>query len=155
MTEQKLLDAVQAMHADPRAWCMFRGLKTGTGFGNGCQQELDAWAISCWSSAGEKSRITYEVKLSRSDYFRELKDPPKRKLGLMLSNFFYFVTPAGLVKPEELPPECGLIEVTDGKAKKTVIAPRRDSYPPPWTFLASICRRVQSAENGSGVSHRS
>jgi len=48
-------------------------------------------------------RVCYEVKTSRGDFLSELKQPLKRRLGMRYSNEFYFVTPAGLVKAEEIP----------------------------------------------------
>ena len=48
-------------------------------------------------------RICYEVKTSRADYLDELKHPLKRRIGMRYSNEFYFVTPADLVKPAEIP----------------------------------------------------
>ena len=55
-------------------------------------------------------RICYEVKVSRADYFGELRHPLKRRIGMRYSNEFYFVVPGGMLSPDEVPAECGLIE---------------------------------------------
>jgi hypothetical protein len=39
-----------------------------------------------------------------------MKHPLKRRIGMRYSNEFYFVMPAGLVSPAEIPAECGLVE---------------------------------------------
>jgi hypothetical protein len=57
-------------------------------------------------------RVCYEVKTSRADFLFELKRPLKRRIGMRYSNEFYFVTPAELVTPSEIPPECRLLVVT-------------------------------------------
>jgi len=87
--------------------------------------------------------IAYEVKVSRSDFLVEMKKPTKRKLALFYSNLYYFATPKGLIRPEELPPECGLIELQDnGRMRIAVEPPWRECHPPSWHFVASIARRV-------------
>lgn len=122
----------------------FPHLRTGTGFSKDCEQELDAWAMQLW---GEKHRITFEVKISRSDFQVEIKKPIKRRIGLMVSNEFYFVTPKGMLKPTEIPIECGLKELwEDGRIHTIVAAPYRDTPPPTWRFLGAVCRRIAREE---------
>ncbi len=125
-------------------WVYFSNLRTGTGYSKGCEQELDGWCMQLW---GEKHRITFEIKISRSDFLAEIKKPLKRRLGLLLSNEFYFVTPKGLLKQGEIPIETGLLELCeDGRVQKIIDAPFRDSSPPTWNFTASLCRRIVREE---------
>jgi hypothetical protein len=81
---------------------------------NGAQgsfnQRLDAFALNSLPHTAMK-RICYEVKASRADFFCEMKQPLKRRIGLCYSNEFYFVTQAGLLDASEIPVECGLIEI--------------------------------------------
>lgn len=67
---------------------------------------LDGWAMNkSWSNAC----ITgYEIKVSRGDF---LKDE-KWSAYLPLCNKLYFVCPYGLIAPEELQPEVGLMWVS-------------------------------------------
>jgi len=76
-----------------------------------------------------------------------MKDPKKRKQGLLLSNQFYFVAPAGVIKLEEVPNECGYIEITD-KHKIKIIkeAPMRVCKDPTWLFVSSLARRTSKNE---------
>jgi len=161
MTEignHEILAALAMRHSPPERWAFFRELRIGTGYGKGVEQRLDAWAMSLWPSTGQ-NRFAYEVKISRGDFRREIKQPLKRRMGLLYSNYFYFATPSGLLKPEEIPPECGLIEVEpvelddwhrarwpkgqpEVRAVVKVPAPHRDTAPPGWMFLASIARRA-------------
>jgi hypothetical protein len=85
-------------------------------------------------------RICYEVKISRSDYLSEMKHPLKRRLGMRYSNEFYFLTPAGMLQPSEIPVECGLIEVQGGFPVVKVPAPWRETPGPTWQFVASMIR---------------
>jgi hypothetical protein len=147
LTEKAILDLLQFQYnRNTDQWAFFPQLRTGTGYGKDCNQYLDAWCMQLW---GEQARITFEVKISRSDFLLELKSPVKRRIGLLLSNEFYFVAPKGMIKPAELPIECGLKEVIDGDRIVTrIAAPWRDTSPPTWHFLASIARRTVKEEKG-------
>lgn len=125
-------------------WLFVCELRTSTGFTRDMQR-IDALAIHLWPSAQYK-REAYEVKLTRSDFLREIKQPQKRKLALLYSNTFYFLAPQGLIKPAELPVECGLREVRpDGIVETTVWAPHRDGHAPTWGFMLSVLRHQQAA----------
>lgn len=65
-------------------------------------------------------RVAYEIKVSRSDFRNEIRRPEKRASGVALSHQFFFATPPGLVRRDELPPECGLVEVTPGGEVKVI-----------------------------------
>jgi len=130
-----------ANYAGTDAWVYYEELETDTGTKR--ERRLDAWAMHLWPSTNYK-RITFEVKISRSDFLREIAAPQKRKLGLLYSNLFYFVTPAGLVKAAEIPAECGLIEYeADGRSRVIVAAPWRDTDRPSWGFMAAAMRQAQ------------
>lgn len=143
---QDILDALRALHPAEQ-WAFFRELRIGTGYGKDSDQRLDAWAIHFFPSEHCK-RVAYEVKVSRSDFRREVRAPLKRRWALLLSNEFYFAAPAGLIKPDELPPEAGLVELDapDGRVRRVVAAPWRDTPPPTYRFLAGICRRAPEHE---------
>lgn len=128
------------MNGNAPSWVFFTELRVGTGFGPGAEQRIDAWAFHCWPSRREA--VAYEVKVSRSDFLAEMNNPAKRKAALLYSNRFYFVTPVGLVRADELPPEAGLIEVDDVGSRVVVEAPWRDPYPPSWAFVGAIARRA-------------
>jgi len=56
----------------------------------------------------------FEVKVSRSDFVGD----GKWQAYLHNFNFFYFVTPPGLIKPSELPPEIFLLEFSHEERDK-------------------------------------
>lgn len=88
---------------------------------------IDVFAQRFWRHGPGFQRVAYEVKVSRSDLLAELRRPQKRSLALELSNRFYFATPPGLVRPGELPEECGLVEVKNGRSRAVVPAPVRQA----------------------------
>jgi hypothetical protein len=166
---EELLDIVQsALHASPSEWLFFRELRVGTGRRNNNAQRVDAFALNCLPHLAMK-RVCYEVKVSRADFLGELRTPLKRRIGMRYSNEFYFVTPAGLVDPSEVPAECGLIEAGratphewralqrrhggffhyDAAAQQYCLviipAPWRDTPGPTWQLAAALVRNQRYA----------
>lgn len=106
-----VVDALRRRH-NHEEWAFFTEIAPHTGWAG---RWIDALAMNLWHS-NKYFRISYEVKVSRSDFLRELKHPGKRQWALKLSNEFYFAAPKGMIKPEELPEEAGLIEITQNGA---------------------------------------
>lgn len=104
-----------------------------------CQgaRRCDLWTISANSSAGFKARA-YEVKISRADFRRD--NAIKQREARLFSDQFFYVTPAGLIKPEEVPDWAGLMEYRDGAFKTVVPAPYRDKDAPTWELVVSLIR---------------
>ncbi|MEM4379105.1 MAG: hypothetical protein QXL01_00260 [Thermoplasmatales archaeon] len=128
-------------------WAFFEELRIGGGFGKDSEQRFDAWAICYFPSKRNVSKC-FEIKVSKTDFLSEIRNPKKRRAGLRLSNEFYFVTPEKMLKVEEVPVECGLLEVTElGNMRVVIPAPFRDIEPPTWLFVSSICRREMSKES--------
>lgn len=145
-----ILAGLRKLHP-PREWAFFEEMRVGTGFGAQAEGRIDAWAMPLWPSQANL-RTAYEVKISRSDFAREVAQPRKRRMALHLSNCYYFATPPGLVRPEELPVEAGLVEVAEnGKMEIVVPALIRDTCPPSWRFVASLCRHIAAEEGKPGA----
>lgn len=120
-------------------------LATGTGFMHGEPNRIDAFHMADVPSKGFL-RTAYEIKKSRADFLREIRAPLKRRAALRVSNQFFFATTRGVAKSEEVPLECGLLEMDDNGHMLTVVnAPHRDGNPASWAFFASFARRVQRA----------
>ena len=147
MTAKDVLDILETRYQPPR-WSFFRELRLGSGYGgknNKWERRIDAWALDCYPSSGLK-RIAFEVKVSRSDFLAEMRQPEKRLPAMEVSNEFYFVAPVGIIQREELPEHCGLIEVDEEGLHWRCFAAHRDCAPAPWRFVASLTRRVLRAD---------
>lgn len=78
---------------------------------NSTHLRLDAWAMAkSWS---KPFTWGYEIKVSRSDFLGD----DKWHLYLPYCSHFYFVVPAGLVDPSEVPENAGLIYVSQTGTK--------------------------------------
>lgn len=81
------------------------------------KRTFDAMAVNLWPSRGLVIEV-FEVKVSRSDWRRELAKPDKAEDAARVADRFTVVAPVGCVKDGELPPGWGLLEVHgDGDAK--------------------------------------
>src|SRR3954449_10410367 len=81
-----MLDVLEiALHCQKTEWLFLRELRIGTGHRHHELQRLDAFALNCLPHLGMK-RVCYEVKASRADYFGEVKNPLKRRIGMRFSN---------------------------------------------------------------------
>lgn len=110
---------------------------------------FDAVAINLWPSKGLTIEI-FEVKVSRSDWLRELKDPDKAGAALKLADYFSVVATAGIVKREELPEGWGLLEAGFEKLRRSVkpkrITPATRFFEPiPRGFVVGMMRSLPGA----------
>lgn len=67
---------------------------------------IDAVVFSLWESKG-LSRFAFEVKISRSDFIRELRNPLKHQWVMECFHELWFVAPQDVIQLEELPPNIG------------------------------------------------
>jgi len=96
-----------------------------------------------------------ECKASRSDFLADAGKPWRRVPELALGDFRYYLAPAGLIRPDELPEYWGLVEVSNGNAfgdivRRKVQAVRfeRDAegLRRELALLVSALRRMQTRE---------
>jgi hypothetical protein len=76
----------------------------GTGMYQG--HWIDVAVFHMWPSSG-LLRSAFEIKISRSDFLRELQYPNKYKWVQDSFHEFWYVAPQGVIKREELPANAG------------------------------------------------
>lgn len=111
-------------------------------------RSADAIAMSLYPSRGLRLH-GFEIKVSRSDWLHELKQPDKSVPLQRYCDHWWIVTPADIVKDGEMPPTWGhLILKGNGLncATKAPALPRE-----PWApeFLAALLRRAHEARERS------
>lgn len=116
-TEGELLQLLDRRHAKSGnggsgEFAFLTHVRNDGGFN--ASRTFDAVAVSLWPSRGYAIDV-YEVKVSRSDWLRELKDPAKSEAAWEIGDRFWIVATAGVVDHDELPPGWGLIEAYGGK----------------------------------------
>lgn len=125
-TEASVTAALRRWHevdsgAVPR-WAFMAQVRNDSGFS--ATRTFDAVALDLWQS-GNHALTVYEVKVSRSDWLRELKRPDKTAAALAVADYFAIVAPRGMVRSDELGRGWGLLEVDDAGRVRTKRKPAR------------------------------
>lgn len=95
---------------------------------------------------GNAFTVLVECKTSRADFFADAKKPFRKMPSLGLGGFRYFLVPAGLVKPDELPAKWGLIYAYPSGQTRGVVHPLLMAHDKRKAFLFGQDERNTGAE---------
>ena len=131
---------LRARYAPP-AYVYFEEVRDATGFFS--LRTADSVAMGVWPSRGLLLE-GFEIKASRSDWRRELKNPKKGEGVLSYCDRVWVVTTSrGLVHDEEVPPLWGIIEPRgNGLAMRREAKVNPDRHELDRLFFASLMRQA-------------
>ncbi len=143
--KQKSETILQALRHHFTSWgrcnVVFPELRLGSGYSDIAQRRIDLFMISA-----EKGNYTtaFEIKVSRGDFLKDIKDNLKQRGARLYSTNFFYVAPKGLLKPEEIPVWAGLMEYDfeEQEFRTIVPAPLSSRNTPSWGLVCSLVRRV-------------
>lgn len=141
----EVMALLRAQYPAERGWAFFEEARNSPGFPRQVRS-ADGIALGLWPSLGLEL-LGFEVKVSRSDWRRELKDPSKAGEFQKWCDRWWVVAPAGIVERAELPPTWGLLEVPEKGRKRLVVsvpAPKLEAQPLDRRFVAALVRQVQT-----------
>ncbi len=139
-TEPELVAMLAKRFAAP-AWAFLSQVRNGTGWQRSVRT-ADALAMGLWPSRGLELH-GFEIKVSRSDWRRELKAPEKaEEIARFCHRWWIVVSDEGIVADGELPPAWGLLAPRGGKLVTVQEAPLQEAQAPDHTFLAAILRNA-------------
>lgn len=119
--------------------------EVGNDTGTRVTRHADAVAIGIWPSTGHQIH-GYEIKISRGDFLNEMKQPEKSWPVMRFCHRWTLLTPPGLIRVDELPPNWGL-QTYDGRVLRTVKqAPLMQPEPLSAGFVAALVRRAGEAD---------
>lgn len=161
-TERMMLDLLAARYSvdngnGPR-YVFAEHVRNVSGFGGTAASEYlgreprlrtaDAIAVDLWPSSGNLVH-GFEVKVSRSDWLTEMRDPTKADAIRRYCDHWWLVVPVAEIARDGVPEGWGLLAVgSDGRLRVRTQAPRLDREPMPPTFVASLLRAaVRTAQN--------
>jgi hypothetical protein len=121
------------------AWAYFTEVRNQTGYSRGTIRSADAIAMSLWPSRGLLLH-GFEVKASRADWLRELREPGKADDFIRHCDHWWLVTEPGVVEAGELPKTWGHLERRGSKLVQKVAAPNLEPEDCSPTFLAALLR---------------
>lgn len=142
-----ILEALTKQHTHwgkSRSNIIFPELRLGSGYCGVAQRRIDMFVIS--SAAGNVT-TSFEIKVSKNDFKHETD--LKQRGARLYSNYFYYVTPKHLLKPEDIPVWAGLWEldiddyIQNGRLFREVVpAPLHPKAMPSWGLICSMIRHV-------------
>lgn len=136
--------ALRARFCSPE-WAIFFEVADGTGMNQ--RRWADAVAMNMYPSRGLEIH-GFEIKVSRGDWLRELKNPEKSSTVQQFCDRWWIVAPKELIKPGELPPTWGHYDVTPaGVIRQMVAAPKLEALPTTRAFMAAMMRRAGGVDD--------
>ena len=148
-TEADVIDALERRYSaaagNGRRYATAYGVRSHAGFD--ARRTADFVAMDLWPSGGLRLH-GHEVKVSRSDWLRELKDPSKAAEFIPYMNCWWLaVSDQRIVRPGELPDDWGLMAMRGTDLAVVKSAPKRDAKPLTASRVAALLRAVaQTAE---------
>jgi hypothetical protein len=115
-TEAEMLDLLERSLAKPGnggagEYGFMRHVRNDSGFN--ANRTFDGVSVGLWPSRGHDIHV-YEVKVSRSDWKKELAKPDKAEDAAKIADRFSVVAPRGVVELSEVPATWGYIEASGG-----------------------------------------
>lgn len=110
-------------------------------------RKLDVLVLALWKSRG-LAVDGVEIKVSMSDFRRELAQPEKADWWWQRCDRFWIAAPADVAKKiqPELPPAWGLLSCTPSGVRATVQAPRNSERQEiPWPTMIGLLRAAADA----------
>lgn len=114
MNATDILALLRTRYAPP-AWAFVSDVANGTG--SYARRRADAVAMSLWPSRGLTIH-GFEIKVSRGDFIRELKQPEKAESVASSCDFWWLVAPPDIVRDGELPDAWGLLVAKGGQIRQ-------------------------------------
>lgn len=148
VTERDMLDRLNvrygAFNGNGIRYTRAEHVKVSTGFN--ARRICDYMAFDLWCGYGPgrgPKLIGHEVKVSRSDWLAELRDPSKAEAFKRYCDFWWLVVAdKDIVKPGELPDGWGLMVAHGRTVRVTCQAVRLDPEPLPRDVQATLTRAV-------------
>lgn len=138
ITSSDVVALLRARYA-PKAWAFLEQVGNATGFAT--SRHADGIAMSLWPSRGLEVH-GFEVKVSRSDWTRELQAPDKADpIARYCDRWWVVVSEEAIIQPGELPATWGLMHVSGGKLVCKVEAPKLQPVPLDREFVAAVLRK--------------
>ena len=138
-----LFNRLRASFPEPQ-FITLEEVRDATGFDG--VRTADAMAISLYRSRG-KAVYGFEMKVSRADWLKELKQPEKAESILRYCDYWALVvSDKDIVKPGELPSTWGMYVAQKNRLKCVVPCPKLDPIPMDRTMLTALLYAVKQKQ---------
>lgn len=141
VSSAQVIDALRQRYPTPE-WAFLEQVRNRTGYDAASPRYADVLAMNLYASRGMELHGV-EVKVARSDWLREARDPDKAEAIAQYCHRWWIAAPPRVVLLDELPEGWGLYAYEDGKLKVVRQAPPREPVPPSLPFVGAILRNAQ------------
>lgn len=152
-TERRMLDLLHTrygkVYGNGRRYVVGEHVRSGAGWARGC---ADVVVMDLWQSSGLPF-YGFEVKVSRSDWLRELADPEKAEEFRRYMSYWWLVVPSADIVRDDLPEGWGLLVAAGNRLIARVQAPKLDPDPMPKTMTAALLRSVAKTAEQRAARH--
>lgn len=143
MKTEELLNKLAKKYPAPQ-YAFLSQVRNQTGY-VGAIRTADALALSLWPSRGNHL-IGFELKISRSDWLHELKDPAKAEAIAQYCDMFYLViSDLKVIDIAEVPKTWGILVASNGTVKTLRDAPLLEAKVMDRTFMCGFMRNVNES----------
>lgn len=154
-TEAELFDMLSERYCEPR-YVLLPRVRNATGWKG--RRTADAVAISLWPSDGLEV-VGFEMKSSRSDWLRELRNPRKREaVGEHCDRWVIVAGGPGIVRTGEVEAGTGWMEAREGRLHTVVagaVSPGTAPAPLDRAFVGALVRRALACSpHGKAIAER-
>ena len=147
-TSSEVVEGLRTKYGDKQVYAFFTEVGNSTGFK--CNRHADVLVMSLWPSRGLEV-IGFEVKVSRSDWKRELEHPEKADvIAQYCDRWFLAVGDENIVQEGELPPTWGLYVPNKKGGLRLKVPAKTNEFLKPLdrSFTASVLRSAQAQVTG-------
>ena len=134
MNSSEIKEALKNQYCQPE-WIL--GFEVPNATGGLSKRRADAVAMNLFPSKNYEIR-GFEIKISKSDLKRDLDNGSKSNEVAKYCDYWFLVTPKGLVKDELLPATWGVIEFDGQKLRQKVKPQRIEKVPMSASFAAAL-----------------
>lgn len=143
VTAHDIKSALATRYSRPE-WCVF--FEVADQSGGYSKRYADAVAMSIWPSRGYQIH-GFEIKVSRSDFVNEMRDPNKADAVGQYCDYWWLVTPPRLVEAPELPEAWGLMVRQKNGLRVVKQAPKKPTSQLDRGFAAALLRRSMDLQS--------
>lgn len=132
--------AILRRHFNENEYALLFEVRDNAGFE--AKRSLDAMAFNLWPSRGLEIH-GIEIKSSRTDWLRELRDPGKQESMLKYCDRFWLLAlDESIAAPSEIPPTWGHMVIKSGKITRRKEAPFLKPEPLSRGVVAAMLKRA-------------
>lgn len=137
-TAKEICDRIRDAYPLDKGWITMGEVQP-----HGTTSRFDALAIMGWGSRGFEA-VGFEIKVTRGDWLKELKDPSKADPLVSLCTRWWVCAPPGVVNVAELPESWGLLVCHPTQTRAAKQAPKLS--PSPWPPEMWRCMLLRLAD---------